>query len=82
MTSTSSNACAEGFAQAAAPFLLGNGGLPYTIFTMLLVMRTEMDKGKVGYGLLRSYSGEVGTGLATSHPRDVGTPAMRAGRRS
>jgi hypothetical protein len=25
VTSTSSNACAEGFAQAAAPFLLGNG---------------------------------------------------------
>lgn len=57
-----------------------NGGLPFTIFTVLLVVRAEMDKGKVGYGLLRSYSGEVGTGLATSHPRFVGTPAMLGGR--
>jgi hypothetical protein len=31
-----------------------------TISMMLLVVRAEMDKGQVGYGLWRSYSGEVG----------------------
>jgi hypothetical protein len=47
---------------------------------VLLVVRAEMDKGKVGYSLLRSYSGELGTGLAKSHPCFVGTPAMLGGR--
>ena len=31
-----------------------------TISTVLLVVRAEMDKGQVGYGLRRSYSSEVG----------------------
>jgi hypothetical protein len=38
---------------------------------VLLVVRAEMDKGKVG---------ELGTGLAKSHPCFVGTPAMLGGR--
>jgi hypothetical protein len=31
-----------------------------TISIILLVVRAEMEKGQVGYGLRRSYSGEVG----------------------